>query len=77
MTARTHILPMPEPFALRREAAAAYVGLSATHFDKAVESGLFPHPVDLAGVKVWTRRALEHALDPSAGAMVNTFSGVQ
>ncbi len=77
MTARARILPMPEPIALRRIQAAAYVGLSAGHFDKAVESGLFPHPVDLAGVKVWTRRALEQALDPNAGAVVNTFSGVQ
>ena len=77
MATRTRILPMPEPFALRREAAAAYVGLSAGHFDKAVDSGLFPQPVDLAGVKVWTRRALEQALDPSAGAMVETFAGVQ
>ncbi len=77
MTARTHILPMPEPFALRREEAAAYVGVSATHFDKGVDSGLFPRPVDLAGVKVWIRRALEQSLDPNAGAVVNTFSGVQ
>ena len=68
---------MPEPFALRREAAAAYVGLSAGHFDKAVDSGLFPQPVDLSGVKVWTRRALEQALDPDAGAVVNTFSEVR
>jgi len=68
---------MPEPFALRREAAAAYVGLSATHFDKAVDSGLFPRPVDLAGVKVWTRRALEQALDPDAAAVVATFTSVQ
>jgi hypothetical protein len=64
---------MPEPFALRREAAAAYVGLSAGHFDKAVDEGSMPGPIDLAGVKVWSRRALERALDPEAIAPVNPW----
>ena len=70
-------MPLPEPFALRREAAAAYVGLSAGHFDKAVDEGAMPEPTNLVGVKVWTRRALEQALDPSAGALVDTFAKVQ
>ncbi len=73
MTARARILPLPEPIALRREAAAAYVGLSAGHFDKAVDKGDMPKPTDLAGVDVWPCRALERALDPEAFAPVNPW----
>ncbi len=73
MTARTDILPKPEPYALRRAEAAAYVGLSAVHFDKAVDVGAMPAPIDLAGIKVWSRRALERALDPEGLAPVNPW----
>jgi hypothetical protein len=64
---------MPEPFALRREEAAAYVGVSAGHFDKAVDEGAMPEPTDLVGVKVWPRRALERALDPEGQSPVNPW----
>ncbi len=73
MTARANILPKPEPYALRRAEAAAYVGLSAGHFDKAVDQGDMPAPVDLAGIKVWSRRALERALDPGAPETANPW----
>lgn len=73
MTARAAILPLPEPFGLRREAAAAYVGISPGHFDKAVAAGVMPQPVDVAGVAVWSRRALERALDPQAATTPNPW----
>lgn len=63
MSARFHVLPRPEPYGLRRREAAAYMGLSENHFVKAVECGLIPPATDLAGVKVWSRKALEQALD--------------
>ena len=73
LTARKNILPMPEPVGLRRADAAAYVGLSAGTFDKAVDLGAMPQPVDIAGVKVWSRRALERALDPEAAIPANPW----
>jgi len=73
MTARARILPMPEPIALRRIQAAAYVGLSAGHFDKAVDEGVMPQPTNLSGVNVWPCRALQSALDPEAFAPVNPW----
>ena len=63
MTARRDILPRPEPFGLRREVAAAYVGLSCGAFDRAVAEGQLPRPREIGGCKVWSRRALERALD--------------
>ena len=66
MTRRSSILPKPEPHGLRREEAAAYVGLSAGAFDRAVNAGDLPKPRELAGCKVWSRTALEAALDDPA-----------
>lgn len=63
MAARRDILPRPEPHGLRREMAAAYVGLSASVFDRAVRDGDMPAPAEIAGIKVWSRRKLEEALD--------------
>ena len=73
MASRKQILPLPEPIALRREAAAAYVGLSAGHFDKTVDEGVMPQPIDLSGVKVWPCLALQRALDPEAFAPVSSW----
>lgn len=63
MTRRADILPRPEPFGLRRETAAAFVGLSAGAFDAAVERGELPAARLIGNVKIWSRRALEQAID--------------
>lgn len=48
------------PLMLRRDYAAAYVGLSVSLFDNAVREGSLPPPVALVGsVKAWHRRDLE------------------
>ncbi len=73
MTARTRILPMPEPFGLRRTQAAAYVGLGISTFNRAVEKGAIPKPTDLAGIEVWSRTALERALDPEGIGRANPW----
>lgn len=51
-------MPLP-PRGLRREKAAAYLGVSATKFDSLVRAGQIPPPLDFAGVKVWDRKALD------------------
>ena len=66
MTKRADVLPKPTPIGLRRVDAAAYVGLSATKFDEAVEKMEMPPPREICGVKVWPVRKLAEALDPNA-----------
>lgn len=47
---------------MRRNAAAAYLGISPGHFDKLVDEGLMPAPRDCSGVKLWVRDELDEAL---------------
>ena len=54
--------PICAPCALRRGQAALHVGVSASHFDRLVESGVMPSPRLLGGVKVWARTEIEAAL---------------
>lgn len=63
MTRRAAILPRPEPRGLRREEAAAYCGVSASHWDKVVAAGQAPFPKDLLGVEIWSRSRLDRWLD--------------
>ncbi len=59
------------PRILIREAAAAYVGVSANTFDSMVEQGTMPHPKMLYGKrKGWDVRELDTAIDrlPIEGA---------
>lgn len=55
------LLPCP-PAALRLAVAAAYVGVSVSHFLKAREQGLMPAPVILLGAKVYRREELDEAI---------------
>lgn len=73
MTARSHILPKPTPIGLRRSEAAAFIGLSPTHFDKAVSIGEMPSPRDICGVNVWSARKLAAALDGESGTPANPW----
>lgn len=59
----------PWPRGLRREAAAAYIGVGATKFDDWVARGIMPKPKRQDGVVVWDRLALDAAFDdlPSEG----------
>jgi predicted DNA-binding transcriptional regulator AlpA len=50
------------PAALRLDEAAAYVGVSVSHFLKAREQRVLPKPVNLLGAKVYLRRDLDQAL---------------
>ncbi len=57
------------PRMLRRELAAAYVGLSPTLFDTEAKAGRLPAPVALAGtVKAWDRADLDAWIADRKGA---------
>lgn len=52
------------PAAMRRELAAAYVGLSPSSFDRAVKEGVLPKPVIVYGsTKVWLQNELLQCLE--------------
>lgn len=55
--------PMLPPRGLSREAAAAYVGVSATKFDQLVADSRMPHPKRVDGRRIWDRLALDAAFD--------------
>lgn len=52
-----------EPRGLRREAAAAYIGVSPTKFDEWVGDGRMPKPKRVDNCVIWDRRALDAAFD--------------
>ena len=57
------------PLMLRRELAAAYVGMCPRLFDDAVNDGLIPPPIPLVGtVKAWHRSDLEAWLEDRRAA---------
>lgn len=52
-----------QPRGLRRAAAAAYLGISPSHFDKERAAGNIPAPKCLLGVVVWDRHDLDSLFD--------------
>lgn len=66
------------PIGLRREEAAAYVGMSAGSFDRAVKEGAMPPPRQWRGVVTWDREELERAFRalPRRGSEDATTWGV-
>ena len=64
MTRRRDALPATlAPRGLRREEAAAYVGVSPITFDKMVTAGTMPPPKTMppSTAKTWDRHALDRA----------------
>ena len=51
------------PRGLRREKAAAYLGISPSHFDKQRALGAIPAPRHMFGVWLWDRCALDALFD--------------
>jgi hypothetical protein len=79
--ARSQALPpgLP-PRGLSREAAAQYLGIGATLFDRQVAAGTLPAPVWIGGRKVWDRRGLDRLFGDSVpgaqAADVNEWDAV-
>lgn len=44
-------------------AAARYLGFSPTHFDGQVKAGTIPKPLELFGLNIWDRAALDALFD--------------
>jgi predicted DNA-binding transcriptional regulator AlpA len=58
-----HQVVLGEPRGLSRDAAAAYIGIGTTLFDRLVEQGVLPKPARLEGRVIWDRRRLDRVLD--------------
>ena len=65
MPRQSALPPSLAPRLINREAAAAYVGVSANTFDDMAEKGLMPKPRILPGYrrKAWDVRELDIAVD--------------
>jgi hypothetical protein len=57
-----------EPRGLRRAAAAAYLGISPSHFDTQRKAGNIPAPKLLFGVELYDRHALDALFDGKQAA---------
>lgn len=71
--------PTLPPRGLCREAAASYIGVSASKFDEMVEDGRMPPAKRIDARKVWDRSSLDASFDllPSAGDQdVNPWDSV-
>lgn len=76
MSRSAHALPPTlAPRGLQREAAAGYIGVSASKFDELVADGRMPHPKRIDGRKVWDRSALDTAFEalPDDGEPANDW----
>lgn len=52
-----------EPRGLRRDTAAAYVGVSASKFDEWVQRGVMPKPKRVDNCVIWDRFQLDDAFE--------------
>ena len=50
-----------------RKEAASYVGVSPPTFDRLVDEGSMPQPIQFFGRKVWDREALDRTIDIRSG----------
>jgi hypothetical protein len=60
-----------QPRGLRRAAAAAYLGISPSHFDKQREAGAIPAPKLLLGVMLYDRFDLDPIFDGKTAVAAN------
>lgn len=63
MSLRAEIAGMRWPRGMRRDDAAAYLGISPSKFDDWVSRGIMPGPKRQDGVKVWDRMRLDQAFE--------------
>ena len=55
-----------------RKEAASYVGVSPPTFDKLVDDGSMPQPIQFLGRKVWDKHALDRAVDTKSGIVATS-----
>lgn len=56
------------PRGLSREAAALYIGVGTTLFDRLVRTQKMPNPTHIGGRRVWDRVKLDQAFEALSGA---------
>lgn len=62
---------MIQPRGLRRADAAAYLGISPSHFDKQRAAGAIPAPRNILGVVLWDRYDLDKIFDGVTAVAAN------
>lgn len=62
---------MIQPRGLRRADAAAYLGISPSHFDKQRAAGAIPAPRNILGVVLWDRYDLDKIFDGGTAVAAN------
>lgn len=62
-----HALPPSDRRCLDRKEAASYVNVSVGSFDKLIQEGKMPKPIQLLGRKVWDKRLIDLVLDRMSG----------
>jgi hypothetical protein len=60
-----------QPRGLRRASAAAYLGISPSHFDTQRKAGAIPEPKLMFGVWLWDRVQLDALFDGDSPAAEN------
>lgn len=69
MTRTADSLPVScPPRGLRREAAAGYIGVSASKFDEWVAKGVMPKPKRVDNCVIWDRHQLDAAFESLSDA---------
>ncbi len=62
---------------LRREEAAAYIGISPSMFDQMVKQGRLPEPKKFGTASVWDMRLLDRQFDePGDGVNDNEWNSI-
>lgn len=69
-----HTLPLSDRLGIGRKEAADIFGVSPSHFDKLVRSGVAPQPMRLSRRKVWHRVEVENAFDAIFGMSKSSTS---
>jgi predicted DNA-binding transcriptional regulator AlpA len=70
---RAPVMIQMQPRGLRRDEAAAYLGIGSTKFDDWVSRGLMPRPKKQDGVVVWDRLALDRAFQELPDGAANVI----
>ncbi|WP_425419763.1 hypothetical protein [Oricola indica] len=62
-----HALPPSERRCLDRKEAASYVNVSVGSFDKLIQEGKMPRPIQLLRRKVWDKQMIDRMIDRMSG----------
>ena len=67
MGGQPRLIPPDWPRAMRKSTAAAYLDLSESAFQRAVDNGDLPAPFTLGGKPMWSRPSLDERCELLAG----------